>query len=295
MASCLLQPLKYYDHVMRRADTLIDFIYSKTPTRTRLNMDYDNYGGNYNDGGFSTGGNYGEYNNSQRQQTRSSLSPVTIKQINDATQPVPDGEFVINNVSLNMVSFIGVIRKVENSTSALTITVEDGTGSIDVRRWIDEKLATAAEEAENFMALENKYVYVTGALKEFNLKKSIQHATIREITDHNEVIYHMMYSILNHLEAQGLLGTNDAPKKEQDGLFVSNDGDMGSDRNNLSVADNIYALIAQNTNSMPEGVPTSWISDNLNVPIDSVRETCQQLSEAGKIYQGYDEGSYLSI
>lgn len=259
-------------------------------------MDYDSYSGNYGDGGFSATGNYAEYNNSQRQQTRSSLSPVTIKQINDASQPIPDGEFVINNVSLNMVSFIGIIRKVENNTSALTITVEDGTGSIDVRRWIDEKLATASEETEKFSGLENKYVYVTGALKLFNLKKSIQNATIREITDHNEVIYHMLYTILNHLEAQGLLGLNEGTKKEADGLFVSNgDGDFGNDRNNLSRTEQIFLTITENTNSMQEGVPVAWISDKLGVPIEEVRQTCQQLSEAGKIYEGYDGGSYLSV
>lgn len=252
-------------------------------------MDYDNYG----DGGFNADAQYTDYNNSQRQQTRSSLSPVTIKEINEATQPVPDGEFVIHNVSLNMVSFIGVIRKVESSSSAITITVEDGTGSMDVKRWIDEKIATPAEEAEKFSALENKYVYITGALKEFNSKKSIQHATIREIVDHNEVAYHMLYAISNHLEAQGILTKGGAPKKEENGLFVQ-DNDNGS--NGASdVTRKIEKVIDDNTGSMQEGVPISWISDTLGVPIDVVREKCQHLSEQGKIYQGYDEGSFLSV
>lgn len=246
--------------------------------------------GNYGDGGFSTDAQFNEYNTSQRaQQTRSTLSPVTIKQINDATQPVSDGEFVVNNVSLNMVSFVGVVRKVENTTSAHTITIEDGTGSVDVRRWVDEKVTTAAQETERFLALENKYVYVTGALKEFNQKKNVQHATIREITDHNEVLYHMLYAISNHLEAQGLMKTE--PKAEN-GLFVQGTLAAGL---GLDVLDKIMALIAANTPSMPEGVPATWISDNLGLSVDEVKEKCHQLSEMAKIYQGYDEASYLSI
>lgn len=252
-------------------------------------MDYDNYG----DGGFNADAQYTDYNNSQRQQTRSSLSPVTIKEINEATQPVPDGEFVIHNVSLNMVSFIGVIRKVESSSSAITITVEDGTGSMDVKRWIDEKIATSSEEAEKFLALENKYVYITGALKEFNSKKSIQHASIREITDHNEVAYHMLYAISNHLEAQGILGKGGVQKKEDNGLFVQ-DNDNGTNGTS-DVTKKIERVIVENTGSMQEGVPISWISDTLGVSIDVVREKCQNLSEQGKIYQGYDEGSFLSV
>lgn len=248
-------------------------------------MDFDNYG----DGGFDSNAGDSGYNNSQRQQTRSTLSPVTIKQIHDATQPVPDEEFVINNVSLNMVSFVGVIRKVENITSALTITIEDGTGSVDVKKWVDEKVLLAAEESEHFQALEGKYVYVTGALKDFNQKKSIQHATIREITDHNEVTYHMLYAISNHLEAQGLMNKTDVAKQEN-GLFVGQNNSA-----KLDVMDNIMATIASNTQTMNEGVPISWISANLGISVEVVREKCQYLSEMGKIYQGYDEGTYLSV
>lgn len=255
-------------------------------------MDYGNYG-NYNDGGFNQDAQYSDYNTSQRQQTRSTLSPVTIKQIHDSTQPVPDGEFEVNNVALNMVSFVGVVRKVENNTSAVTITIEDGTGSVDVRKWVDEKIATAAEEGERFLALENKYVYVTGALKEMQLKKSIQHANIREIEDYNEVTYHMLYAISNHLEAQGLMKKG---AKQENGLFVSeNSGVAASNGDSGSVSDKIMNVITSNTPSMPEGVPIQWIGDLLGILTDVVREQCLQLSEMGKVYQGYDESSYLSM
>lgn len=257
-------------------------------------MDFGNYG-NYGDGGFNQDAQYSEYNNSQRQQTRSTLSPVTIKQIHDSSQPVPDDEFVVNNVSLNMVSFVGVVRKVENNTSAVTITIEDGTGSVDVRKWVDEKIATAAEEGERFLALENKYVYVTGALKEMQLKKSIQHATIREVEDYNEVVYHMLYAVYNHLEAQGLLKNG---AKQENGLFVSENGTSSASKANggkVDVADQIMNVISSNTASMPEGVPVGWIGDQLGLLIDVVKEKCHYLSEMGKVYQGYDEGSYLSI
>lgn len=252
-------------------------------------MDYGNYG-NYGDGGFNQDAQYSEFNNSQRQQTRSTLSPVTIKQIHDSTQPVPDGEFEVNNVSLNMVSFVGVVRKVENFTSAVTVTIEDGTGSVDVKRWVNEKGPTASEETERFLALENKYVYVTGALKVMQLRKSIQHSTIREVTDYNEVLYHMLYALENHLEAQGLLKSGVKP---ENGLFVNENGNGAS--SNLDVSDKIMSVISSNTASMSEGVPVSWISDQLGIPVEVVKEKCNQLSELGKVYQGYDENSYCSI
>lgn len=247
--------------------------------------------GNFGEGGFSTDAQFNEYNASQRtQQTRSTLSPVTIKQINDASQPIADGEFTVNNVSLNMVSFVGVVRKVDSSASAHNITIEDGTGSVEVRKWVDEKVTTAAQETEKYQALENKYVYVTGSLKEFNLKKNVQNAVFREITDHNEVLYHLLYAITNHLEAQGLLKTSGA--KSEPGLFV--DGAAEDVREGDSM-DKIMNLIAENTPSMVEGVPATWISYNLGIPVEEVKEKCHQLAEMAKIYQGHDESSYLSV
>lgn len=57
------------------------------------------------DGEFSGGFTTENAPNSQSEpRTRTSLTPVTIKQINDATQPIPDGNFKVNNVELNMIS-----------------------------------------------------------------------------------------------------------------------------------------------------------------------------------------------
>lgn len=284
-----VHPATFNHHVTRH----VYFTALRRVTYT-FNSKMDTSYGNYGEGGFSTDAQFNEYNASQRtQQTRTTLSPVTIKQINDATQPIADGEFVVNNVSLNMVSFVGVVRKVESTTSAHNITIEDGTGSVEVRRWVDEKAMSAAQETEKYQALENKYVYVTGSLKEFNQKKNVLHAVFREITDHNEVLYHLLYAISNHLEAQGLLKSDgSSAAKSEPGLFVSG---AAEDVKSGDVMDKIMALIAANTPSMPEGVPARWISDNLGLSVEEVKEKCHELSEMAKIYQGYDESSYFSV
>ena len=98
----------------------------------------------------------------KQQPVRQSLTPVTIKQINDATQPVPDGEFKVNNVELNMISFVGVVRNVENTNASIAVTIEDGTGSIDVRKWVDETISSAEEDFEKYNEMKGKYVYVGG-------------------------------------------------------------------------------------------------------------------------------------
>ncbi|CAK7895117.1 replication factor A protein 2 [[Candida] anglica] len=245
-----------------------------------------------NSGGFSAGGDdFSNDNGSQKQQqVRSSLTPVTIKQINEATQPVPDGEFQIHNVELNLVSFVGVVRSVQDLTSAIVIKIEDGTGSIEVRKWIDDASDTSANEAAGQAHELNKYVYVTCALKEFNGKRSLQHATIRPITDHNEILYHNLSAIENHLKAQGL-GTKPASGQDN-GLFVKDSHGMDAPK---SMQDKILALIHENSVSMQEGVPVPFISQKLNVTNDIVSQHCATLVEDGKIYSGYDDSAYLAI
>lgn len=240
-------------------------------------------------GGFSTNGDYSnEGNGSQKfQQQRQSLTPVTIKQINEAQQQVLDGEYQVHNVALSHVSFVGVVRNVQDLTANLAITIEDGTGAIDVKKWIQENEMGSTESDLNSLEL-NKYVYVTGSLKDFNGKKQLQNTTIRPVTDHNEIIYHNLSAINNHLKAQGITSKPGGQNQQQD-LFVkeSNQG--------LSVQDSILAVVRDNSESLQEGVPARFISQHLNISNDVVLENCAILVEEGKIYTGYDDSAYLAV
>lgn len=248
--------------------------------------DFAQYGG-YGDGGFDQGETSfsNDQQSSQRQTLRTSLTPVTIKQIIDSTQPVPDAEFQIHGVNLNMVSFAGVLRKVENNTSAVVLTVEDGTGSLDIRKWIDENTTSPGEEAEKYEALKDKYVMVTGALKEFNQKKNIQNSTVVEVTDHNELIYHNLSAINVHIKSQGIT-------KPKNDLFVS---DEPSSNANLSISDKVFQVISENTPQMPEGVPIQLIAQKLSISDGQASSICFNLVEGGKIYSAYDDQAFLSI
>lgn len=248
------------------------------------NQDF-NGGGDYNtSGGFDSNGGGSQ---GTRTQTKSSLTPVTIKQINDSKPVIQDGEFVVHNLELNLVSFVGVIRKVTDNTSNLQIQIEDGTGSIELRKWVDDN---AQDESHSFL-VNGKYVAVTGSVKEFGGKKNIQHTTFREITDYNEVIYHHLSAIDSHLKAQGVKPGSKA-QESGNGLFVS--GPAASE-NGLSVVDKIYEYINENTPSMPEGVPVQLIAQNLNLLVDDVILYCGKLTEDAKIYAGYDENGFLAV
>ncbi|GEQ71375.1 hypothetical protein JCM33374_g5058 [Metschnikowia sp. JCM 33374] len=115
------------------------------------------------------------------------VSPMTIKQINDVPQSA-EGNFIINNVTLVMVSFVGTIKKVCEDETFVHITIEDGTGSVEVRK-MPNNSETTSHIAEMYKAMENKHVRVIGGLIRDGNKRVITKAKIRVITDHNELLY----------------------------------------------------------------------------------------------------------
>jgi replication factor A2 len=200
---------------------------------------------------------------------------------------VQDGDFVIHNIELNQVSFVGVIRNVVDNTSNLQVQIEDGTGSLEIRKWSDENAPADSVS----MLVPNKYVYVTGSVKEFSGKKNIQHATFREITDYNEVIYHQLSAIDTYFEAKGLFKGREKTQSKE-GLFVSN---PSASESKGTVSDRIFEFVQENTPSMPEGVPAQLVAQSLGLLVDDVVLHCGKLTEDGKIYVGYDEHGYLAI
>ena len=268
----------------------------------------------YNAGGFSNnsqGGfsadNHGSSQSQRSTQVRQSLTPVTIKQILDASQHVPDAEFKVNNVDLNMISFIGVVRKVENTNATIVVTVEDGTGSTDVRMWISEQVTSAEQETQKYQALLNRYVFVGGSLKQFNNKKGVQNASIFPVTDSNQILYHHLSAIENHLKAQGI------PKANVSGstggsLFVDGNTNTNSTtagsaaaasapqgNNGGSLTDRVLAVLKENSSTMQEGVPVDYIIQKLNISRDEGLKHVTKLVEDGKAYAGYDDNTYICI
>ncbi|CDK24626.1 unnamed protein product [Kuraishia capsulata CBS 1993] len=241
----------------------------------------------YGQGGFNTYGNpstgFEEPQSTEpRLQPKNSITPVTIKQIHAVSQPLQDAGFFFHNMEIAAVSFIGVVRNAVDVSNAISYTIEDGTGSIEVREWYDE----GAGAKEPFPT--NIYVHVSGSLKLFNGKKSVQNPRIRKVEDHNEVVYHNLYAIAAYLRSKN---PNKQVKMNSNGdLFVSEPAsEEGLPK------DRIMKYIATMTPSMAEGVPASLIARSLKLNENEVEAHIRDLCDAGKVYSGFDDNGYLAV
>ncbi|KAJ9117898.1 hypothetical protein QFC20_000179 [Naganishia adeliensis] len=127
------------------------------------------------------------------------IRPLTIKQVLEASQPHADADFLVDGVELGNIKVIGVVRNISTTATNVSYQVEDGTGTVDCRLWLD----TSNDDNGKTDGIEQDvYVAVVGSIKSFNQKRHVSATTVRPITDMNEVHYHFLECVWVSLSAR---------------------------------------------------------------------------------------------
>lgn len=201
---------------------------------------------------------------------------------------------------------MGVVRNISDHTSNITLTVEDGTGQIDVRKWSEDSKDMATSQDENLNKNYNSqvaqqyhigtYVKVYGALKDFSGKKNIQYAVIKSVESFNDVLAHHLEVIKCFAIATGkfqqALERQKAAESGGQSLFV-NDTDSADE-----IAQTVLAFCrkqceGKDANSF--AVPIQLISQTLNIGEATAKDCCTKLTDQGYIYPTLDEDLYFAI
>lgn len=199
-------------------------------------------------------------NNTRKNISNQNLRPVTIKQIYNAQQPVPEGPFKLNGKDLDLITIIGKIQNIQSMSTNTNYTIEDGTGSIDVRIWIDTN-DNENDAQKRSQLSEGVYIRVVGSARFYHDKKSVMAFHIRPIEDFNEITAHF----LEIVKIQLYDIKNDSPF-----------GDNG-DKNLPSFNNSDYA--PQNYNNNVEMSSTGGYSPCQQAIINLIRS--QKLGEEG--------------
>ncbi|EPQ30444.1 uncharacterized protein PFL1_01970 [Pseudozyma flocculosa PF-1] len=159
------------------------------------------YGQNYATGGGASGGggfmagSQGDSPSGKRA-GNSTLRPVTIRQILNADQPHPDADFTLDGTELGQLTFVAVVRNVSRNATNVSYSMEDGTGQIEVRQWLDSSSDDNQKASE---IDQNMYVRVLGTVKSFQNRRSVSAGHLRIIEDFNEVMFHKLDAVYAHL------------------------------------------------------------------------------------------------
>ena len=266
--------------------------------------DYNSYSttsygaqGGANGGGFMPG-SQNESPSSKRTYGKDTLRPVTIKQLVDAHHPHPDAEyFMIDNSEATQVTFVGQVRNISQQTTNVTYKLDDGTGIIEVKVWIDSEANANGEEKKDKI-VEQGYARVWGRLKAFNNKRHVGAQIIRPITDFNEIQYHLLEATAVHLHFSrgppGSLQQNEAGKADgaPNGYGQANGGydgaaNGGGAKQMPAQASRVAKVVFQTIQDTPhtnEGLHMQDIATRTGLEISEVMKAGDELMNLGLIY-----------
>ncbi|KAI8089095.1 uncharacterized protein BX664DRAFT_385639 [Halteromyces radiatus] len=202
-----------------------------------------------------------------------SLRPVTVKQLQNVQMP-QEGTFFIDDVEISQIRLVGVIRDVNEQSTNVTYRVEDGTGSIEVKKWIDQN-ESSAELSRRYGLLPDKYVRISARLNSFNNRISLMAFDIRAITDYNEISYHLLDATYNHIRNSS---TKDYPM--QDAAPVN------------SLLEKVFTVIQ--SSGTDEGIHIDQLISSFHgqYPEAQIREAADNLYQEGRVYNTVDDDHF---
>ncbi|KAF4513427.1 hypothetical protein G6O67_000700 [Ophiocordyceps sinensis] len=225
-----------------------------------------------------------------------SLRPVTIKQVLEAEEAYSGADFKIDGSPVTQITFVGQVRSVNAQSTNMTFKIDDGTGQIEVKKWID---ADKHDEAEPGFDVDS-HVRVWGRLKSFSNKRHVGAHVIRPVANYNEVNYHLLEATYVHL-----FFTRGAPggAATADSMFVDGGAAHGHDAvaqmpsklSSCSAAAKKMFNFMNDTPGGNEGVHLNVITSTVGMSVRDALTAADELLGQGLIYTTVDDETWAIL
>lgn len=177
----------------------------------------------------------------------------------------------------------------------MTYKLDDGTGSIDAKKWNDADAMESNPLAAKL--IEGAYCRVWGKLNSFNNRRHVVAQIIRPVEDMNEVSYHMLDATAIHLYyTRGPPGQSDGAAQQGGGQSAAQQG--GGRAAELAqyskVAQKVYKYL-QTIPQGDQGVHQQVIASALGLDMVDVAQAGDQLLSGGFIYTTMDDMTWAVL
>ncbi|KAJ5371441.1 uncharacterized protein N7496_007533 [Penicillium cataractarum] len=274
------------------------------------NNNYNSYGGG-GGGGFMPGEMNSPSGGKGGDRDNKTLRPVTVKQIVDASQPFPEANYQVDGADVANVLFIGQVRNISSQSTNVTYKIDDGTGEIEVKKWVDSGSADSMDTDEgkapgsgkNEIEL-NGYARVSGAIKSFGNKRYIGAHNVLPVKDINELHCHILEATVVHLfftrgpPGGANAGAKGAVAAGGDAVMGGAD-DYGAGQNRAlmsmsPLAKKVYQVLRTEPQD-DTGLHVQQIAAKMNVPATDVARAGEELLGAGVIFSTSDEQTWAIL
>ncbi|KAL8693703.1 MAG: hypothetical protein Q9218_001504 [Villophora microphyllina] len=225
-------------------------------------------------------------------------------------QPHPDADFKIDDVEVQQLTFVGQIRNISTQTTNITYKLDDGTGSVEVKQWIDAEANNTSLDIGDSNPhggrggqkdlVENEWARVWGRLKAFNNRRHVGAHVIRPVKDKMEIQYHLLEATYVHLfitrgpldDAAGGKGGANGPEADDGGQYGDNGG-----RNMPSVSPNarrVYQCLKESPQNN-EGLHVQNIAASLRMQVADIMKAGDELLTQSMIFTTVDDNTWALL
>ncbi|KAL2131534.1 hypothetical protein VTI74DRAFT_4911 [Chaetomium olivicolor] len=255
------------------------------------------------DGGGFMSGSQQASQSERKSYADDTLRPVTIKQLVDCKEAYPNADLAVDGIPTTQVTIVGQVREVKPQTVHVTYKIDDGTGVIEVKKWVDPE---KPDSTPSFAP--DTYVRVFGRFGSFNGRKNISAHHIRAIEDFNEVNYHMLEATYVHLcLVKGPGGAGQGQQQPQDsggdGMFVDGGygagggGEMGGGNQARlgNCSRNAKTMFNCLANSPGDGVHLNQVAAGTGMSVRDIMAAAEELLNSGMIYTTDDDETWAIL
>jgi replication factor A2 len=105
----------------------------------------------------------------------------------------------VDGKEVSNIALVGKASNVKEDAVTFNLTLDDGTGKIAVKMFISNDQNEDLEAKQRTEVVDGIYVRVFGHVHHYQNETQISAFSIRPITDHNEITYHLSQVIFQHL------------------------------------------------------------------------------------------------
>jgi replication factor A2 len=190
-------------------------------------------------------------------------------------------------------TLVGQIRNISAQATNITYKLDDGTGSIEVKIWMDSDNPDANPSRTKL--IENSYCRAWGKLKNFGNKRMVGAHIIRPVEDMDEVSYHLLDATATHLYITKGPPGRAAPSggAATNGAYQQTSGEYGSaDMSGYTPAARKVYKYLRETEQGNEGLHQQEIAAQTGLELAEVTKAGDALLEGGLIYTTVDDQTW---
>lgn len=229
------------------------------------------------------------------------LIPVTVRMIlNSSNGILRDGR------EPKEVKLIGAVRELQTQSTNNMYHIEDGTGLIEVKEFLDANTDNKAVLEDRSGAAEAVYVKIYGAIQEYEGKTSLVAYSVRRITTANELTYHLLEVVHTSERFKKNSQIVGSPSLGGSLIMASNNQmlpqstpvkEMENDFNQNPAMESLMAEFSNLSEDMAQvGISVKeFIGRNRHLREEDIHLSISNLVQEGTIYNTHDDDHYAKV